>query len=308
LGAAWRGITDLFTVEETRSREAEIRNVGRPKGERDDRESEDAGRIRKSRGFDEPTISPSKDLLEEKLTEQQGMAKAAQDVTESIQKRGTFLQQQSDLMKQQLQTSRDMVISTKEQLTLAERGVHSRLADLASKSKSEQMFIKKSLDDINAGKKITPADAHKLRGLVGGQAGDVIDQTIAGTAIPGLADTLKKTGDPAFQDLAKAQRANAAAKTAVKEDEETENRIHAALAANTAHAQRYGIKAVKEGVAAEQTKAAKEGYPDPTAGIVQSGEGIRGDLQELGKTISTQFGLIRAEISAVVQRIKSGQN
>jgi len=31
-------------------------------------------------------------------------------------------------------------------------------------------------------------------------------------------------------------------------------------------------------------------------------------LQELGKTISTQFGLIRAEISAVVQRIKSGQN
>lgn len=308
LGAAWRGITDPFTVDEIRSREGELRNVGRAQGEREDRESEEAGRIRKSRGFDEPTISPSKDLLQEKLTEQQGMAKAAQDITESIQKRGAFLQLQSDLMKQQLQTSRDLVISTKEQLTLAEHGAHSRLAYFAGKSKDEQIFLKNVLHKINTGQELMPAEARRAAGEFTGDAGDAVSKAIAKTAIPGFEGELKAAGDDAFRNLGNAQRANTAANTAVKEDEESDNWIHTALRANTANAHRHGIKAIKGVVAAEQTRSQQEGYPDPTAGIVQSGEGIRGDLQELGKTISTQFGLIRAEISAVVQRIKSGQN
>jgi hypothetical protein len=308
LGAAGRGITDVFSFDEIRSREAELRNVGRARGERDDRESEEARRLRKSRGFDEPKISPPKDLLQEKLTEQQGMAKAAQDITESIQKRGAFLQLQSDLMKQQLQTSRDLVISTKEQLTLAEHGAHSRLAYFAGKSKDEQIFLKNVLHKINTGQELTPAEARRAAGEFTGDAGDAVSKAIAKTAIPGFERELKAAGDDAFRNLGKAQRENTAANTAVKEDEESDNWIHMAIRANTANAQRHGIKAIKGVVAAEQTRSQQEGYPDPSLGIVKNGEGIREDLKELGKTINTQFKLIRAEISDMGQRIKSGHN
>ncbi len=273
-----------------------------------------------------PDATPQSVDLQPQLSQQEHSLKLANQLRDIARERTTELQNQLQTMSQQVVAAQQQKAAAQQQLKAEQERTMSQKANMSMLTTGQQSSAANILKKFNETKHLSRADALTLQklGITQGAIGREINKTLAQGLDPELAKQFKAAGGE--EDLDKAQQrlteTTSDLADAQAQAKETLQQFREALAQSKDAA----ATATSAQEAVESTRAKIGGYQDPTGGRGEQGivehkeasqqvkvavEGARHEvvaaIHEMGDTITSVLGDVRAELRGAAQRIKEAQ-